>query len=117
MTYSNAVRAGVLAELRKADREREDATTARAARRHVGVVTAEKQHRVVDCAKRIAKKIRAEPDRWTRKILFQSMSYWRDVFDDALDYALEKRWVVEEEEPSHTGSPRRVLHPGPVRAS
>jgi hypothetical protein len=117
MQYSNAVRVGVLGELREADREREDATTARAARRHVGVVTAEEQHRVVECAKRIAKKVRDEPNRWTRGSLYKSMSYWRDVFDDALDHALGKQWVIEEDEQSRTGNPTRRLRPGPARAS
>jgi hypothetical protein len=114
MGYSDTVRAGVLTAIRRDDEARDDAATARASRRHLGVITAERQHRIIECAKRIAKKVSDEPDRWVRGSLYKWMSNWRDVFDDALDHATEKHWISEDIEPGQ-GTDQRRLRPGPER--
>jgi hypothetical protein len=36
----------------------------------------------------------------------------REVLSEAIERAVEVGWVIEEREPSHTGSDRRVLRPG-----
>ncbi len=34
---------------------------------------------------------------------------YRDVFEEAIDYAVDRDWLTEESEPSHTGDDKRIL--------
>lgn len=94
--------------------ERERTASARLARRAAHADAVVTQRRVVDCSRKLAAKVWAEPDRWTRIELYRAMRRWRDVLDDGLDHAVAEGWVVEVVEAGQ-GADRRSLRPGSRR--
>jgi hypothetical protein len=105
----------VVAEAVEAQHERiEAATSRRYAAREVEADAARQRRRTVDGARKIADKVWAEPDRWTRRDLYVDMRRYREVFEDALDHAITERWVTERAEPGQ-GDDKRVLRPGEKR--
>jgi hypothetical protein len=113
---SDQERARVTAVVAEEAAQRERAASKRQASRAVEAEAAKERRRIVDAARKITEKVRAEPDRWTRKLLVQSMRHHRDVFDDALEHTVAEEWVVEVDEPGQ-GDDRRALRPGPKRPS
>jgi hypothetical protein len=117
MEANDQIRDAVIAVIAEDEERREAATSHRLARRAAESDAAVRQRRTVECATKLADKVRAEPDRWTRIDLYRAMRHHRDVFEDALDHAIAAQWIIEEHEPSHTGDTKRVLLPGPQRPS
>lgn len=109
---SDAVRDSVLSAVAAERLATERATSSRYAERHVTAIAAEERRRIVDCARRIATKVKAEPERWTRVELYRAMKHWRTVFEEGLDHAIAEGWVSEIAVPSHTGDDKRCLRPG-----
>lgn len=100
----------------RADRlRRERETSERLAERAVVAAQRTEAHRVVEAARRIADRVRAEPG-ITRVDLRRAMRRWRDEFDEALSHAKAHGWVDEQNEPSHTGSDKRSLIPGKAKS-
>lgn len=97
---------------RAGERERQEST--RLARRAVHADVAVTQRRVVDCARKLATKVWAEPERWTVAELRRSMRLWRDVLDEGLDHAVAEGWVVEILAAGQ-GADRRSVRPGEKR--
>jgi hypothetical protein len=110
---SDRTRSQVIEEVKADATMREAQQSSRMARRaaHADAVVA--QRRLVDCSRKIAERVWAEPERWTRKTLRNSSGY-RDVFDEALERAVLEGWVVEVTEPGQGGE-KRVLRPGEVK--
>jgi hypothetical protein len=110
---SNRVRAHVQAQIAAVADEEERKQASRRVRVAVESDAAVERRRVVDRAEWIARKVQAEPDRWTRKDLRMACrSDRRPEFDDGLDHAKEEKWVVEGAE-SGSGDDKRALRPGP----
>jgi hypothetical protein len=112
---SDAVRAE-LVTISLAEQERvEEGTRRRHARRAVAADQAITTRRTVDVARKIARKVHAEPDRWTVAQLRRTFSATqRDIFDDALDHATAEQWITEHAG-SGQGGPKRVLQRGTER--
>jgi hypothetical protein len=115
LAASDTVRAGVVEAVAYERRLTEQATSNRLANRVVEAGVASRTRQAVDGARVIARKVWAEPDRWTVKALQQSVSRWvREIWADALDHALAEGWVAEAAEPGQ-GADKRCLHPGETR--
>lgn len=115
-TESDATRAMVEASVAAAkaekSRERSRALADQAAHQDVAV----RHRRTVDCARRIAAKVWADPKRWQVSTLRRELRRWREEFNDGLDHAFAEAWVVEVTEPGQ-GEARRLLWPGDRRPS
>jgi Bifunctional DNA primase/polymerase, N-terminal len=109
MDVSDATRATVLAELDAEDAEVEHARRERDAGRKIHIDDATEKHRIVECAKRIARKVEDHPQAPAE--LYRALRVWRDVFDDALSYAAEQHWIEVVTEPGQ-GTDKRTVHPG-----
>ena len=88
---SDTVRAHAQDAVAAEAQTRERHTSDRLARRHVNAVATEVGWRITECARRIARKVHNEPDRWTVATLRHDLRRWREVFDDALDHATARR--------------------------
>lgn len=113
VAHSRAVIADIEAHSQREARQRERATSDRLAERAVNAAVQSEAHRIVECAKKIARKVRTEPG-ISRSDARRSLVRWRDVFDDGLDHAINTEWVTEHREPGQ-GEAKRVLHPGNTR--
>lgn len=118
---SDQVRAQAIGTVRADKVGREEATRERLAERAVAENKALEGWRTVEAARKIATKVSGGPPSddgsWTRGKLYTAMRRYRDVFDDALEYAFAEKWAVERDEASHTGDDRRVVEPGERRPS
>jgi 5S rRNA maturation endonuclease (ribonuclease M5) len=108
---SDTVRARVVTTTTDEANRRESATAARHAGRAVAADSAIEKNRILAAARKIARKIHDEPDRWIRREMQQAMRNYREVFDDALDHAIGEHWITEHAE-SGQGEDRRALRPG-----
>ena len=113
---SDAVRGSVRAELSRHAATMEQHTSRRLALRAVDAEAAKEQRRVVDCSRKIANKVWAEPERWTRSDLYKEMRRYRDVFDDGLERAIVEGWIIEQHERGQ-GEDKRVVRPGRKKAA
>lgn len=113
-TASDTTRTAVQDTVKRNAARAEAQQSAKLARRaaHADAVVA--QRRVIDCSRRIAEKVWAEPERWTRKTLRGPLQRWRDVLGDAIERAVTEGWVVEVTEPGQGGA-KRAVRPGEVR--
>jgi hypothetical protein len=111
--HSRVVVAGIEAHAAGEVRLVEQATSDRLAARAVNAAAKQEAWRVVECARRIARRVRAEPG-ITRGEVRGELRRWRDEFDDGLDHALDHGWVTEHSEAGQ-GQGKRVLHPGEER--
>jgi len=111
---SDAVRAEVVAAVAHQAAHQEADTQRRLAGREVAKSRAVEADRVVDTARTIARKVHAEPDRWTAGALRRWLSNRRDVFEVAAERAAAEGWIDEASEPGQGGA-RRALRPGPKR--
>lgn len=111
---SDAVRGAVSASVAASRASQEAAASQRYARRQVEADAAVERRRIVDSARKIAEKVRAEPGEWSPAALRRSRQSWRDIFHDALDHAIAEGWIEERNEPGQ-GSDKRALHPGENR--
>ena len=111
--HSRAVVATIAEHARHEAATRERAMSERHAARAVRAVEKSEAWRTVECAKRIAHKVRSEPG-ISRSDARRSMPRWRDIFDDGLAHATGARWVTDHREPGQ-GEHKRTLHPGEVR--
>ena len=111
---SDQVRTQVVGANAAQERRREAQTADRLAGR--AVVTADaldhrQSVRKVDCARKIARKVHDEPDRWAFATLRRNMRRYRDCFADAFDIAVDEDWVVEHAATGQ-GTDQRALRPG-----
>ncbi len=104
---SNQVRAGVIATVMADAASKEQEATDRHVRREVAADAAVRSRRVVDCARKIAHRVKDRPGLSPGKHR-ALMRVWRDVFDDGLDVALAEGWVRERTEAGQ-GTEKRVL--------
>lgn len=112
---SDRTREGVVAAVRREQTEQERQASAKLANRAVHADLAVTRRRVVDCARKLAAKVWAEPDRWTvSELRREPMRRYRDVLDDALDHAAAEGWVVEVVETGQ-GYSKRTVRPGERR--
>lgn len=112
---SNATRDAALAVLATQREQQAEAQRDRRSREAVAVDEAVAKRRVVDVARKIARKVHKEPDRWKVSELRRWIGRDRDVFSDALDHAVDESWVVEEQqwiEGSRGSGEVRLLRPG-----
>ena len=113
---SDATRGSVERAVRRRAEEQETERSARLARRAADAESFVVQRKVVDCSRKVAEKIWAEPDRWTFSGLRRWMSRWRDVFPEAVERAVAEGWVVELTG-SGQGDSKRLLQKGEKRPS
>jgi len=113
---SDATRAAVEDTVRRDAAKREDEASFRQAQRAVKADVLISERRVVDCSRKIALKVAAEPERWTFAELRRDMSRWRDVFPDGVERAVSEGWITVVTEPGQ-GDAKRWLRLGKVRAS
>jgi len=118
---SDATRQMVVATVRKVDEVAEHRQATRLANRAVVAddarAAAERKRRVLVAAEKLAVKVWAAEREWTRGDLRGAMRSYRDDFDEAYEHATAMGWVVEVEEPSHTGDAKRLVRPGERRPS
>lgn len=114
--WSDTSRSAVEETVSQRAAEQERQTSTKLADRAVHAERAVERRRIVDCARKIAVKVWAEPERWTRKELIMSMRLWRDVLDEGLDHAVVEGWVIAVDETGQ-GPARRAVRPGARRPS
>jgi Bifunctional DNA primase/polymerase, N-terminal len=115
MDTSDAVRASVLAEVRRAGRELEAATSERLARRQVHAAEATHEWEVVEAARAVWRKIPSHDPTTVRDVGKKLSKNQRDHFGEALDYAIGQKWITEHIEPGDRGGDKRLLERGPER--
>jgi hypothetical protein len=112
MDTSDAVRAGVLTEVHKADQEREHATSEKLARRQVHAAERTHEWHVVEAARAIHRKVRRAGSIAPGPARSSLSRPQRELWEPALEHALDQGWVTDHEEPGQ-GTPKHVLEPGP----
>jgi hypothetical protein len=113
---SDGVLAHVQEQVRQAAVRKESQTSQRLARRQVVAVSAVDQHRTVECAERIHKKVKDRPGVTVSAVRRGLTPRLRDAFQDGLDHAVAQKWVIEKAEAGQGGD-KRSLYPGPGRSS
>lgn len=108
---SDGVRDSLVARSIEEVKRQEFATARRLADRAVMSAEAVERRRIVDCARKVAGKVHAEPERWTVREMRMAMRNYREIFDDALEHALTEGWINEATEPGQ-GTAVRTLRPG-----
>jgi len=93
-------------------RQRALADEQRVARHAVASDVAVETNRVRSTARRVARLVREQPGVAAGDVRRRLSRQQRDIFDEALAFAIAEGWVVEHREPSHTGDDRRSLYPG-----
>ena len=110
-TVNDPTLAWVQAELAADAVQKERRESARHARKQVDATAATEQWRIVECAKKIWARVKEEPG-ISRRSLYSILKYWREVLEEGLAHALGEGWIVEKNQPSHTGSDSRAFFPG-----
>lgn len=95
---SNATRDAALSVLSQQREEQAAAQREKRSKEAVAEDEAVATRRTIDVARKIARKVHAEPERWKTRALRHWMGRDRDVFSDALDHAVNEGWVTEETE-------------------
>ena len=113
---SDVTRTSVERAVRRRAEEQEAERSARLARRAADAESISAQRKVVDCSRKVARKVWSEPDRWTFSGLRRWMSHWRDVFPEAVEVAVAEGWVVELSE-NGQGDSKRLLRKGDKQPS
>jgi hypothetical protein len=111
---SRDVRTAAVRHVEQLGTDQERAYRDKLAGRAVATDDAVRTRRVVDTAKAIAQRT-YEAGEWTVREARHAIRREPEIFDAALAHAVAEEWVIEAEEPSHTGDPKRVLRPGPKR--
>lgn len=110
---SNAARDAALSVLARQREQQAAEQREKRSKEAVAVDEAVTNRRVVDVARKIARKVHGEPDRWKVSTLRRSLGRDTDVFADALDHACSERWVaVEREQVQGGGGEANLLRPG-----
>ena len=107
---SDGVLEHVQEQVRQAEARKEAQTSQRLAGRQVAAVSAVDQHRTVECAERIHKKVKVQPGVTAAKVREGLSPRLRDAFEDGLEYAVAQKWVVEKKEDGQ-GTAKRCLYP------
>lgn len=112
---SSRVRDRLADHLRQLTADREAATADRLARRQVEATARTAEWFMVDTARKIAAKVRAEPGEHTPGRLRGTFTpQRREVFDDALDHAKAEGWI-EERDDDGQGTDKKRLYPGDAK--
>jgi hypothetical protein len=104
-SHSDATVAGTRAVLQAEERQQEDSTAGKRSRVEARMT----DHRIVECAQRVAAKVVQRPG-CSARYLRQCLPNWRDVLTAGIDHALGKGWVLEKSEPGRGGD-RRAFYP------
>ena len=117
VSASRRVRNRLREHLVARQRQEEQASAERAARRTVTVTDRTEEWRVAQVAEKLAKKVHKDPGRWAPGKLRASLSSaQREWFEEALEHATEQHWVVLHSEDTEGGTSER-LFPGQSRPS
>ena len=114
---SRRVRDRLRDHLMAKQREQEQISAEKAARRSVVVTERTENWRVVQVAGKLAAKVHKDPGKWAPGKLRASLStVQREWFDDALEHATDSGWVALRTEDTEVGT-RERLFPGKNRPS
>lgn len=103
---SDLVRAHAQKCVMEIAKEKEIEASAKVARREIKVG----DFRTEEAAKRIRDRVKSQPG-MSPSELNQTLRKWRDVYGDALNYAINQGWVHVREAPGR-GTEKRMLYPG-----
>jgi hypothetical protein len=113
---SDATRSTAQAAIAAEQAKREEVSSGRQARAAVASVEAVNRQQVEVAARRVAKRVWDDPEGLASTALRRVLGKRdREVLAEAIERATEAGWVIEEHEPSHTGSDRRTLRRGEKR--
>jgi len=109
---SRRVRTRLLEYHQTKERQKEQASTERAARRAVVVSERTQSAKVVGVAETLAKRVAKKPGVTKRNLQRSLSKVQREWFEDAFEHALDEGWIVLKTEPTD-GDPRQGVVPGP----